>query len=246
VWIPLAAGALVLVVGALLPDGLAVDLVPWILAAGLLIASVPVLTVGVRRVLADTRLHSGHLSERMGQLVMIVLGEAFVSLVLRVGGVSGIARPVFLVVTFIAVFAIWLLYFTTVLPSGVPTTPGRLRLWLGAHWLLMLGGGGMAAALAALTVNEGALRPDGTAQGQDAPLPLLYVMAALAVLALIAPSRPGAIRHLVACACLVPLVVFADLLPADVAWWATIASVAIIVVDAIVSVRRARAVSPAR
>lgn len=242
VWGSLAIGALILAGGALIPEnGPAGDvLAPIVLAAGLLAAAVPILTVALQRVVEQAPLRSEHLSERTGQLVMIVLGESFVSLILRVGAESAIPRPLFLALTFIAVFAIWILYFRTVLPRGVPSTPGRLRVWLAATWLLLYGGIGAAGTLATLTVT-----PIGTdPPGHVTPLPLLYVLVALAILTALSPTSnvlvraPGWRTQALTCLVLAALVVGGFLLPDDQAWWMTVGAVIVICVDAALCLRR--------
>lgn len=244
VWRSLAAGAIILFAGVFIPDGGigGVDVAQWILAAGLLVAVVPVLTVGVSRVIAHAHPSREHLIERMGQLVMIVLGESFVSLVLRLGEMPNVPRPIFLFLTFVVVFAIWLVYFTTVLPSGMPTTPARFRLWLGATWLLMLGGSGAAAGMAALTVDAGG----ATAGDRGTILSLLYVMVAVAILAGLQRQRSQVRMHVIACALLAVIVACGYALPSDLAWWAAIAAAMVVVADAGISLRRAGTFRPAR
>ena len=48
-------------------------------------------------------------------------------------------------VTFVVVFAVWSLYFSSVVPAGMPSGPWRLRAWYVMHWPLMFGAVGAAA-----------------------------------------------------------------------------------------------------
>ena len=97
-------------------------------------------------------LDAEHLGERLGQLVIIVLGEAFVGLVSTLGGRSSIPNPVYFVLTFLVVFAIWTLYFSSVMPAGVPRQ-SRSAAGVAAHArLLMFGAIGAAAVFSSLTL----------------------------------------------------------------------------------------------
>ena len=145
--------AVVLLSGGFLSDSAewtATGAPTWIIVVGIGIAAVPLFGIVVGRV--ANRIDHEHLAERLGQLVIIVLGEAFMSLVSALGGMSSIPNPLFFVLTFLVVFAIWTLYFSSVLPAGLPSTSGRLRLWVLTHWLLMFGAVASAAGFASVTL----------------------------------------------------------------------------------------------
>jgi low temperature requirement protein LtrA len=177
-----AASALVLALGLFLPDDSEWTFTgapTWILTVGVAISAVPMFGWVAGR-LVD-RIDDEHLGERLGQLVIIVLGESFVSLVSALGGLSVIPNPRFFVLTFLVVFAIWTLYFSSVLPAGIPRTSGRLRAWLLTHWLLMFGAVGAAAGFSAVTlVPLGESSPNAASEWTT--LPLAFVMVSLALL----------------------------------------------------------------
>jgi low temperature requirement protein LtrA len=125
--------------------------------------------------------------------VIIVLGEAFVSLVTALGGLSAIPNPLFFVLTFLVVFAIWTLYFSSVVTVELPRRPGRLRLWLLTHWLLMFGAVGAAAGFSAVTLVPFG-EDSSKAASEWTTLPLAFVMVALTLLAWLGS---GAVTRLV-------------------------------------------------
>ncbi len=235
-----ALSAVVLLVGAGVsgPWGGEGTIAPLLLlGAGIACAGLPLLTVVLGRASRDGRLDSEHLSERVGQLVLIVLGESFVSLVATLGGKPEIPNPFFFVLTFAVVFAIWSIYFSTVMPGGVPTRqPGRLRTWLALHWLLMFGAVGAASGFATLAVVPFATINQGLASAWT-PAPLLYVMIALAGLAALAGERRLLPLHGVACAILLVLVVVQLTVAQGGRAWEIALGAVVVIVDAIVSVR---------
>jgi low temperature requirement protein LtrA len=183
-----AAGILAL--GLLLPDSAEWTLTgapTWIITGGVGAAAVPlVVVVGRCAGLMDAE----HLRERLGQLVIIVLGEAFIGLVTTLGGLSSIPNPVYFVLTFLVVFAIWTLYFSSVMPAGVPAGAGRLRSWLLMHVLLMFGAIGAAGVFSSLTlVAFGAGGDDVHLNGEWTTLPLFFVLVAIACMTWIAAGR---------------------------------------------------------
>jgi low temperature requirement protein LtrA len=178
-----AIAAIVLALGLLLPDDAEWTLTgwpTWIITIGVGIAAVPLFFGRAVGHLAY-RIDNEHLGERLGQLVIIVLGEAFVSLVTALGGLSSIPNPVFFVLTFVVVFAIWTLYFSSVLPAGMPRSSGRLRAWLLTHWLLMFGAVGAAAGFSAVTLVPFGDEAAGTAV-EWTTVPLVFVMLSLSLL----------------------------------------------------------------
>ena len=236
-----AAGALVLATGGWLPDDASwtLDGWPvWILCVGVGLAAVPLVVV-VGRV--SDHLDRGHLSERLGQLVIIVLGESFMSLVTALGGRPTIPNPLFFVITFLVVFAIWTLYFSSVLPAGPPRSVGRLRIWLMTHWPLMFGAVAAAAGFSAVTlVPFGA--PPAEVGSEWTTMPLAIVMAAMALLTWLgAPSLRGLVRlHLGATAVLLLLAVIGIAVTPGGEGWEIVAGSIVIMVDAVVSVRTQR------
>ena len=239
--------ALVLLIGVTLPDDAEWTITgapTWIIAIGVGIAAVPLLGPIVGRV-AD-RIDAEHLSERLGQLVIIVLGESFMSLVTGLGGLSTIPNTLFFVLTFLVVFAIWTLYFSSVLPAGMPRSPGRLRAWLVTHWLLMFGAVGAAAGFSAVT-----LVPFGTASPGAADewttLPLAFVMVSLALLTWLGADGVSrlVVIHLAAAGALVVLALFGLVVSTGGSNWEIALGSVIVMVDALVSTRLERPYSRA-
>jgi hypothetical protein len=107
------------------------------------------------------------------------------------------------VLTFVIIYAVWAIYFRTVLPPGIPTGGGRVRAWIGAHYLLIFGSIGTAAGFSALAVVP---FDDASAAlaSYRLPLPLLYVMVSFILLTWIAgvTERGFLLVHAVAAALL--------------------------------------------
>jgi low temperature requirement protein LtrA len=233
--------AAVLATGGFLPDDAewTLDgLPPWILAVGVGTAAVAVFVVVGR---LTGRLDEEHLGERLGQLVIIVLGESFVSLVSALGGLPEIPNPLFFVLTFVVVFAIWTVYFSSVLPAGMPESSGRLRAWLLTHWVLMFGAIGTSAAFSALT-----LIPVGdevrTVAIEWSTLPLALVMLSLALLTWLGRAAlTGLVRiHLVAAALLGLLAVVGLTWTTQGEAWEVAVGSLVVAVDALLCVRLER------
>jgi low temperature requirement protein LtrA len=235
------AAALILLAGVALPDDATWTFdgpAPWLFAAGVAVAAVPLFTVAVGRLHRQGTLDAEHLGERIGQLVIIVLGESFLSLVSELGGRSSIPDPVFFVLTFAVVFAVWTIYFSTVLPAGLPASASRTRLWLLAHWLLLVGAVGAASGFSALTVSL----PEPAGTSGHVPwttFPLFIVMVALALAALLGTGRttPLIWLHLAAAAALLLLSAMGVLLSPGGYPWEVVAGSVIVIVDAVLCVR---------
>ena len=182
------AAALVCLVGALLPEGSGPYWThPRTYAFGLALALglLPLLTVYISELESTGSLDREHMTERVGQLVIISLGESFADLILALGAFDSIPNPPYLVLTFVVIYAVWAIYFRTVLPPGIPHGAGRVRAWLGAHYLLIFGSIGTAAGFSALAVVP---FDDASAAlaSYRLPLPLLYVMVSFILLTWIA------------------------------------------------------------
>lgn len=226
-------GSLVLLAGAALPDDAGVaSIEAGVLAVGLLVATVPLFTVVLGRLCSRGQVDGEHVGERIGQLVLIVLGESFVSLVATLGGRPEIPNPFFFVVTFAVVFAIWTLYFTSVLPAGVPGRAGPLRAWLALHWLLMFGAVGAASGLATLAVVSFSDLDQGAVSAWT-PAPLLYVMVALAGLSWLAGERRLVWLHAGAAGALLVLVVVKlTISPGGTSWEVAVGAL-VVIADAV-------------
>lgn len=180
--------ALVFLAGSALPESDApiyANPSTYVLVIGLALILTPLLTSGLGQLSASGALDREHLAERMGQIVIIALGESFAALILSLGALQTIPNPVYLVLTFVVIYCLWTIYFRSVLPSGIPDGAGRLRAWIAGHYLLLFGLIGTAEAFASLTV----VPFDDQAMGYASyrmPLPLLYVMVSFTLLTLLA------------------------------------------------------------
>ena len=144
----MAATAVVFALGVLLPDAwVTVQLV--VFAIGILVAVVPIVLLGIPRLCRDGHLEPQHLAERVGQLVIIVIGESFIGLILAIGGLDSIPGPTFFVLTFIVAGSLWSIYFTSVFPMGLPSTSMRLELWLLGVMVFLVGTSYLAENLSA-------------------------------------------------------------------------------------------------
>jgi low temperature requirement protein LtrA len=130
----LVAAALVTVT-TWVPSGL--DDLVFLLAMALLL--VP--SRGVFRVkLPPPPVDVPHLSERAALLTLIMMGEAFVKVALVVSnGAIGRDDVAAMVVEFVAVFALWLVYYDDIPKAGVRRGRTRAELWTLAHLPLQLG-----------------------------------------------------------------------------------------------------------
>lgn len=162
----------------------------WILLLGLACGVLPMLFLVLNQRTSAKEIDNEHLAERMGQLILIVLGESFISLIFDLSGLTSIPNPLYFVIDFAVVFSIWTVYFSGVLPCGVPHSAWRLRAWILLHCLLMFGAIAAAGSFAALTVLPSAGEPGG--EGYFTPLPLFYVMVALVGLSVLGHRQRAA------------------------------------------------------
>lgn len=137
----LAAGALIAAIAAVTPPGVAQVLLPASIVVGVLIAPIFL----ARSLLDMGALRRDHLSERFGQLVLIMLGESFLEIVIGVRQGEEF-RPSLVIFAALVVFLLWRAYFLLLLPEGPPRTRGRLAAWILAHGVLVVGFGFAAAS----------------------------------------------------------------------------------------------------
>jgi low temperature requirement protein LtrA len=183
-----ALAAVVCVAGSFVSDRSApiwANPASFALGIAMTLALVPLFTVHLGRLSASNQLDRDHLAERMGQLVIIALGESFADLVLSLGDRDSIPNPMYVILTFAVVYAMWAIYFRTVLPAGVPAGPSRTRGWIAAHALLIFGAIGTAAGFSGLAIAPLG-DPAVTLASSRLPLPLLYVMVGFVLLTWIA------------------------------------------------------------
>jgi len=186
------------------------------IATGVVLLAWPLLGRSLSGLVAVGRLSTEHLQERMGQLVLIVLGESLIYLVKNLSGLPQIPHLPLLVLIIVVIFAIWRIYFTTIFPAGLPSKPTTIRNWLLVHVLLIFGAISMAAALSSIAVI-GFSDPLPANVDSWTVLPMLYVMGAMLILAITQRNRFGSdsagalfgrrivLIHAVACACILLL-----------------------------------------
>lgn len=234
--------AVVMAIGIALPSdgGMGTTLITWVFVIGMLCGILPMVFIVLNRRTTAEQINAEHLGERMGQLVLIVLGESFVSLVIGLSSQSRIPNPWYFLLDFVVVFSIWTLYFTRVVPAGVPSSAGRLRAWLGLHVIFIFGAIAAAGGFAALTLIPFSSEP--TARGFWTPLPLLYIMIGLLGLSILA-GRPRAERVLetVTVVALIGLSATAIWVVPDQARWLTLVAAVLLIGNAAASAYAARA-----
>ena len=143
-----AGAAAVLAVGVVLPDNWeAAEIIAYSLAS--VIAVVPLMVIGIPRLCRMNLVEPEHLAERVGQLVIIVIGESFLGLIFTLSGHDHVPGPVFFILTFLVAGSLWSIYFSSVYPMGLPLTPGRLELWLLGVMVFLVGVSFTAETLAA-------------------------------------------------------------------------------------------------
>lgn len=202
-------GAVLLVVAGLQPDD--GTLARIIMALGIAVAGLPVVTVFIGRAARLNALDGHHLQERLSLFVLIMLGESFVHLASDLAGKASIPSPLFLVLTFLVVFAIWVLYRASTQGRDLPASASALRWWLVAHLVLAFGAVSVSTSFAELTLTPVELSGASDHTPWTA-LPLAYVIVAMLMLGAVARvPRPVMVTHAVALAGLLILVLL-DLL----------------------------------
>lgn len=177
----MAAAAVILLVGVAVPDG-ATLLATSVLTCGVLVALVSVGISGLPALCRAGLIDSDHLSERLGQLVLIIVGESFLGLVLVLQGVGGIPSPVFFILSFLVAGSLWIIYFSAVLPLNLPPSSARLELWLASFVIFLLGAVFTAELLAAYAATDWS---DLSGWHPWAPLSVTYVLVGALMLALV-------------------------------------------------------------
>ena len=151
-----------------------------IFAVGALIGCVPVFVTLLGRVVRNRLVDVEHFSERLGALIVIVLGESFVEVMIRLDGFTRIPNPPVLVTAFLITYATWSVFFTVIEPRRMPTGVGPLRLWFAAYYFLIFGLMAVAARFGHLVVTP--WRETFTLPWIWTVLPLVYVAVALIAL----------------------------------------------------------------
>ena len=151
-----AVGAAFLLSAVFLPDSLNAE----VFIIGALIGFVPMFVSFVPRLYAANSMDMHHLVERLGGLVLIMLGETFLEMsVLFTKGGNPRIFVVLLVLVLLTI--VWWQYFTYAASRPVTPSVKRLEFFLLGHALLVLGLGSAALALTevALALEEALTLP---------------------------------------------------------------------------------------
>ena len=159
-----------------------------VFAVGAVVGCLPVYWTLLGR-LVDKRLDVERFSERLGELLVIVLGESFVEVVIRLDGFASIPNFPVLATSFLITFATWFCYFTFISPRQLPRTAGPLRLWFSAYFLLIFGLMAVATR-AGLLVVEPWRETLTTLPWIWTVIPFVYITVALAALYRISRRYP--------------------------------------------------------
>ena len=181
----MGATAVILGFGALLPsDGGSRPAA--VFAVAMVVAIVPMAVTGIPRLVRGSHTASEHLAERLGQFVIIVLGESFLGLVIVLDGFDRIPGPVYFALSLLVAGALWAVYFTGIFPMGLPGSAGRLELWLAGFVVFLVG----AAYSASLHAEFAAQDDSAVADAHPfAPLPAAYVLVGALVLCWVGGER---------------------------------------------------------
>lgn len=205
---------------------------PVILAAIVAVVAVPTLVTYVRSLVRSSALDLPHLKERLGLLVIIVLGEQFMSLVAILGAKGSIPNPTAFGLSLVVAYSIWVLYFNSDLPRQPPSSAGRLRAWLALHALLVFGVVSVAAEFSSLTLATGDSAEEAVLSLWT-PLPLLVVVTALAGLGWVGHANRAYMRIQVVAFILISAVTYVDLTITNHGPWYTSSGALILIADAV-------------
>ncbi|MFM9134787.1 MAG: low temperature requirement protein A [bacterium] len=175
----LAAGIAVF----LLPDA-SLDSSIVIILVGLLLVALPAAGPYLRAALPSLDLH--HLEERVGLVVIIVLGESFLALILRLASQSSIPGIPAFVLAITVPYAVWSLYFTGVISRDPPRGVKALRLWFGCHALLVVSIAASATALADMTLIPFSMLDD--TESSWSPMSTLGIAVSLLLICLLSSA----------------------------------------------------------
>ncbi len=145
----MAAAAVVAMAGSLLPDS-------WVWVVLLASTALAVVPTSLHWSEEDRRhpVASDYLAERMGLFVLIALGLSFGQLVIALSETFSIPDLRFFVLMFVLMFTLWWMYFGLKVPEHPRLRTGRRHIWIGAHYLLLVGIAGLGDVISALSAHE--------------------------------------------------------------------------------------------
>lgn len=95
-----------------------------------------------------------HMNERLGAFILIVIGMAFAQLVVDLNGLQGLPDWRFFALVFVLMFTLWWMYFGLGVHERQYATSTYRFLWVGAHYLILIGVVGMTDVLTALAADQ--------------------------------------------------------------------------------------------
>lgn len=95
-----------------------------------------------------------HMNERLGAFILIVIGMAFAQLVVDLNGLQGLPDWRFFALVFVLMFTLWWMYFGLGVHERQYATSRYRFLWVGAHYLILIGVVGMTDVLTALAADK--------------------------------------------------------------------------------------------
>lgn len=164
--------------------------VPIILMATMAVIIVPLVGPFMRQLIKARAIDLPHFEERFGLLVIIVLGESFISLIGSLSKLGEIPSIGFFLLTFVITFSIWSIYFLSVMPVGVPSRLRNLRVWVLAHPFFLFAAITVATAFSDLSrINFSAAYISEVVEWSPLPLFLLLVT----ILVIMASQQHGGV-----------------------------------------------------
>lgn len=95
----------------------------------------------------------GHMNERLGAFVLIVIGMAFAQLVIDLDGLQTLPDWRFFALVFVLMFTLWWMYFGLGVHERQYAISRYRFLWIAAHYLLLIGIVGVTDVLTALAAD---------------------------------------------------------------------------------------------
>ncbi len=96
----------------------------------------------------------GHLNERLGAFILIVIGMAFAQLVVDLNGLQGLPDWRFFALVFVLMFTLWWMYFGLGVHERRYATSRFRFVWIAGHYLILIGVVGMTDVLTALAADR--------------------------------------------------------------------------------------------
>lgn len=96
----------------------------------------------------------GHMNERLGAFILIVIGMAFAQLVVDLNDLQQLPDWRFFVLIFVLMFTLWWMYFGLGVHERRYATSKYRFFWVAAHYLILIGVVGMSDVLTALAADS--------------------------------------------------------------------------------------------